>query len=258
MTPPAVCLTIAGIDSSGGAGVLMDVAMIRLSGSHPAAVISATTAQNSTGVHDVHLIPPRHLKAQLDAVFSDMDVRAVKTGMLADSSTISVVAEALSGATIPVVVDPVMVATSGSALTVDDTIAALQERLIPCATLLTPNIPEAERLLHAPIRSFASPEEMALVLAERTRTAVLLKGGHGEGETILDVLATPETVTTLKMQRRKGTYHGTGCALSAAIASLLGQGVELLPAVKAARTLLVNAIDGAFRPGHSEMLYLKV
>ena len=189
--PAPIALTIAGSDSSGGAGIQADLKTFTALGVYGASVLTALTAQNTRGVDDVLPIPPAFVRAQIDSVLSDLDVKAAKTGMLANADVILAVAEILEGnAEIPLVCDPVMVATSGDVLLEPDAIGALRERLIPRASLLTPNIPEAARLLGCP--EATDLDEMARQ-AEALRAfgcaAVLLKGGHGSGKTATDIFA---------------------------------------------------------------------
>lgn len=250
-----VALTIAGSDSSGGAGIQADLKTFSALGVYGASVLTALTAQNTRGVDDVLTIPPAFVRAQLKSVLSDLSVGATKTGMLANSGIILAVAEALeSHPGIPLVCDPVMVATSGDVLLEADAIDALKERLIPRALVLTPNIPEAARLLE---RSEARDLDEMASQAEALRAlgcgAVLLKGGHGTGERAIDLLAHAGGVVPLEALRIKtANTHGTGCTLSAAIAALLAAGEPLEQAVSRAKTYVWRALEAGAgdRIGH--------
>lgn len=251
-----VCLTIAGVDSSGGAGVSIDQSVIRAAGVHPACVVTATTAQNSRGVFDIHPVPPNHLRGQLDAVLTDMNVKAVKTGMLPDTGTIRIVGETIATHSIPLVVDPVMAATTGTSLTLEEVTDAVETFLYPVASLLTPNLPEARHLLKREDEHTGDALRLARELMRRSGVPVLVKGGHGGDGIIIDALVTEETRVTFRAQKRRGTFHGTGCALSAGIAAHLALGLDLEEAVRAARTLLLVSLDRAFHAGKGDLLYL--
>jgi hydroxymethylpyrimidine/phosphomethylpyrimidine kinase len=244
-------LTIAGSDSSGGAGIQADLKTFTALGTYGASVLTALTAQNTRGVTAVHVPPADFVRAQIDAVFDDLDVRAVKTGMLANRSIVLAVAEAMERrADVPLVVDPVMVATSGDPLIDDDAVEAVRERLLPRALIITPNLPEAARLLGA--RLAGSPEDVeaqARALVALGCRYVLVKGGHRQSERApveaIDVLASPdgsvETVSAPWIDTPN--THGTGCTLSAAIAARLVSGAELPAAVRQAKTFLTRALE---------------
>lgn len=250
-----IALTIAGSDSSGGAGIQADLKTFTALGVYGASVLTALTAQNTRGVDDVLAIPPAFVRSQLGSVLSDLEVKAVKTGMLANAGVILAVAETLERhAGIPLVCDPVMVATSGDVLLEPDAIGALKTRLIPRSLLLTPNIPEAARLLGYPEAN--TVDEMvrqAEALRDLGCTAVLLKGGHGSGETVTDVLAHAGGIVPLEAPRiRTPNTHGTGCTLSAAITAMLAMGEPLEQAVRRGRTFVWNALEAGAnqRIGH--------
>lgn len=250
-----IALTIAGSDSSGGAGIQADLKTFSALGVYGASVLTALTAQNTRGVDDVLAIPPAFVRAQLDSVLSDLTVGAAKTGMLANGGIILAVAEALEAHPgIPLVCDPVMVATSGDVLLEPDAIGALKERLIPRALLITPNIPEAACLLER--GEARDPDEMAAqakALCAFGCGAVLLKGGHGSSETAVDLLAYAGAVVPLEEPRiRTANTHGTGCTLSAAIAALLATGVPLEQAVSQAKSYVWRALEAGddLRIGH--------
>lgn len=244
-------LTIAGSDSSGGAGIQADLKTFTALGTYGASVLTALTAQNTRGVSAVHVPPSDFVRAQIDAVFDDLDVRAVKTGMLANRSIVLAVAEAMERhADVPLVVDPVMVATSGDPLIDDDAVEAVRERLLPRALIITPNLPEAARLLGVgQAGSPAEVEAQARALVALGCRYVLVKGGHRQSKqapvAAIDVLASPDgSVETLSAPWiDTPNTHGTGCTLSAAIAALLVCGEELPAAVRQAKTFLTRALE---------------
>lgn len=246
-----IALTIAGSDSSGGAGIQADLKTFSAFGVYGASVITALTAQNTRGVSGVHQVPVSFIAAQFEAVMSDLTVTAIKTGMLGDAPTVRTVAACLaSHPTIPVVVDPVMVATSGDVLLDPDAIIAVRELLIPRAALITPNLPEAAKLLDA---SVAASEdaiiEQARALQRLGCTAVLIKGGHGEGGEAVDILFSEDEVHRFVRARiATKNSHGTGCTLSAAIAAGLAEGKSLRTAVEDAKEYVWQAlVSGASR-----------
>nr|7R8Y_A Chain A, Phosphomethylpyrimidine Kinase [synthetic construct]7R8Y_B Chain B, Phosphomethylpyrimidine Kinase [synthetic construct] len=247
-----VALTIAGSDSGGGAGIQADLKTFSALGVYGMSVITAVTAQNTLGVQGVHDIPPELVAAQIDAVFEDLRVDAVKTGMLSNAEIVEAVAEALRRYGVrPLVVDPVMVAKSGDPLLAPDAVEALKERLFPLATIITPNLPEAEVLLGRPIRTEEEMEEAARRLLALGPKAVLLKGGHLEGEEAVDLLADGEGIHRFSAPRvQTRNTHGTGCTLSAAIAAHLARGHDLPEAVREAKAYLTGAIKAAPSIGH--------
>ena len=233
MTPIAV--TIAGSDSGGGAGIQADLKTFSALGVYGASVIAALTAQNTRGVQAVHDVPPAFVAAQIDSVFSDLAVNAVKIGMLSNAAVIEAVAAGLErhGARM-VVLDPVMVATSGDALLAADAVETLRRALLPRALLVTPNLPEAAALLNEPV---AEDEEAMRAQAERLLAlgarAVLVKGGHGGGpesvDLFLDAAGRLERFAAPRVDT--ANTHGTGCTLSSAIAAGLARGMPLIEAV---------------------------
>jgi hydroxymethylpyrimidine/phosphomethylpyrimidine kinase len=250
--PVPIALTIAGSDSSGGAGIQADLKTFSALGVYGASVLTALTAQNTRGVYGIHEVPAAFVTAQIDAVMSDLDVRAVKTGMLANGAIVSAVAKALDTCpAVPLVCDPVMVATSGDVLLAPDAIAAYKGELIPRAMLITPNLPEAARLLDAP--QAATPSEMedqARALLQLGPKAVLLKGGHATGGVALDILAWKGGLERLEAPRIETPHtHGTGCTLSAAVAALLARGAGLEEAVRAAKAFVWRALAAGVRLG---------
>jgi hydroxymethylpyrimidine/phosphomethylpyrimidine kinase len=244
MTP--IALTIAGSDSSGGAGIQADLKTFTALGVYGASVITAITAQNTRGVQAVLTLPPGIIAAQIASIASDLRVGAVKTGMLGDRVTVETVAKGLAGFSgAPLVVDPVMVATSGDVLLAPDAIDAVRTLLFPLADIVTPNLREAARLLDGPMA--ASPEEMeaqAKSLLAFGAKAVLLKGGHGEGPDATDILATATATKRFTAPRiATRNTHGTGCTLAAAIAARLAIGDTPVAAVDAAKAYVWEAIE---------------
>jgi hydroxymethylpyrimidine/phosphomethylpyrimidine kinase len=244
----AIALTIAGSDSSGGAGIQADLKTFSALGVYGASVITALTAQNTLGVEGVHVVPPDFVRAQMRAVASDLAVGAIKIGMLATSAVIGAVAEGLGDfPEVPVVLDPVMVAASGDPLLEADAVEALRTVLIPHATLVTPNLAEAAILLGQSVaRSEYEMAAQALKLHETGARAVLIKGGHSAGEAAIDILLEGDEPVSFEAPRveTKNT-HGTGCTLSAAIAAELAKGADLAEAVVAAKTYVTEAIVAA-------------
>ncbi len=241
----AIALTIAGSDSGGGAGIQADLKTFSALGVYGASVITAVTAQNTRGVTAVADIAPEIVAAQLRAVFSDLPVAAVKIGMVSRAETIEAIAEGLSAFAGPVVVDPVMVATSGDRLLRPDAIAVLIERLLPRAAIVTPNLPEAALLTSGSIAQ--TPEairaQAAQLLAAGAGSA-LMKGGHGKGPLCVDYLVEADGILTLTAPRiDTANDHGTGCTLAAAITAGLARGLCLTDAVRQAKAYLQAALD---------------
>jgi hydroxymethylpyrimidine/phosphomethylpyrimidine kinase len=254
MTTP-VALTIAGSDSSGGAGIQADLKTFAALGVYGASAITALTAQNTKGLTGIFTVPPEFLRAQIDAVFSDLGVGAVKIGMVAQLSTIDAIVDALKRwSPRHVVLDPVMVATSGDRLLPQDAVDALRKKLIPLATILTPNLPEAAALLDEPVAaSEAAIERQGKRLLAMGCPAVLIKGGHGEGSESIDMLIRESGSLALTAPRiATQNTHGTGCSLSSAIAAELAKGTELETAVRSAKAFVGAAIAAAdrFTVGH--------
>jgi hydroxymethylpyrimidine/phosphomethylpyrimidine kinase len=247
MTVP-IALTIAGSDSSGGAGIQADLKSFAAFGVYGASVITALTAQNTQGVRGIHPVPSDFVTAQLEAVFDDLDVLAVKIGMVAQPPTIEAIAAGLSRwKPKHVVLDPVMVATSGDRLLSEQAIERLRRDLFPLATLITPNLLEAAALLEENVAAneaaIADQGRRLLALGAR---AVLIKGGHGQGSESIDYLFTGDDVMAFPAPRipTKNT-HGTGCSLSSAIAANLAKGEPLEQAVRHAKTWISAAIAAA-------------
>jgi hydroxymethylpyrimidine/phosphomethylpyrimidine kinase len=246
----AIAVTIAGSDSGGGAGIQADLKTFSALGVYGASVITALTAQNTQGVRAIYDVPPEFITAQIDAVFSDFDVHAVKIGMLSRTATIDAVAGGIERHRMKnVVLDPVMVATSGDRLLAPEAVDALRRLLIPRARVITPNLPEAAALLDAPL---AKNEDEMRAQAQRLlalgAAAVLIKGGHGSGAESVDLLADKNGVVRLAAVRvvTRNT-HGTGCTLSSAIAAELAKGRALADAVRAAKDYVTSAIGAADR-----------
>ncbi|WP_425043338.1 bifunctional hydroxymethylpyrimidine kinase/phosphomethylpyrimidine kinase [Primorskyibacter sp. S87] len=243
----AIALTIAGSDSGGGAGIQADLKAFSALGVYGASVITAVTAQNTQAVTAVHGIPLDVIAAQIDAVLSDLDVKAIKIGMLATPEIIGTVSEALFGYQGPIVLDPVMVAKSGDALLASDAVSALRDSLLPRATLLTPNLPEAATLLES--AQAAGNEDMLRqgdALRALGANAVLMKGGHGAGDICHDLLLHEGAPLTLSAPRQKtANTHGTGCTLSSSVAAGLAKGYGLADAVTRAHSYLQDAIKQA-------------
>ena len=246
----AIAVTIAGSDSSGGAGIQADLKTFSALGVYGASVITALTAQNTQGVRAIHDVPPEFVAVQIDAVFSDLDVGAVKIGMLSRSATIAAVAAGLDRhRPANMVLDPVMVATSGDRLLAPEAVEALRRLLIPHALVLTPNLPEAAALLDAPI---ADNENEMRAQAQRLLAlgakAVLIKGGHGSGPESVDLLVDENGSSRIASARvTTRNTHGTGCTLSSAIAAELAKGHALADAVRTAKDYVTAAIAAADR-----------
>jgi hydroxymethylpyrimidine/phosphomethylpyrimidine kinase len=254
MTTP-IALTIAGSDSSGGAGIQADLKTFAALGVYGASVITALTAQNTQGVTGIHQVPAEFVTAQIDAVFSDLAVSAVKIGMVAHPPVIDAIVAGLKRwSPKHVVLDPVMVATSGDRLLAADAVEALRTKLIPLAAVITPNLPEAAALLDEPMAvSEAAVEDQGRRLLAMGCRAVLIKGGHGQGSESIDYFIDANRAIALAAPRvaTKNT-HGTGCSLSSAIAAGLAKGEELEVAVRNAKAFVSAAISAAdrFAVGH--------
>jgi hydroxymethylpyrimidine/phosphomethylpyrimidine kinase len=245
-------LTIAGSDSGGGAGIEADIKTISALGAYACTAITAVTAQNTLGVFGVQTMPAVFVKLAIETVLSDIGADAIKTGMLANAEIIEIVAATLP-AGIPIVLDPVMVATSGAVLLPDDAIDSLRRRLIPRATVITPNLPEAAKLTGLPVETQEERIAAAHALIALGATAALIKGGHGGEDMLTDILVHPGGVEKISLPRiRSKNTHGTGCTLASAIATGLAQKLTLTDAVHRARHYLQSAIAAApnFGAGH--------
>lgn len=244
-TPPIV-LTIAGSDCSGGAGIQADLKTFTALGVYGSSVITALTAQNTIGVQGVCGVPADFVVEQLVSVVTDLDVGALKTGMLFNAETVIGVSQAIERLGLgPLVLDPVMVSTTGDDLLTPDAVSAVRDVLLPLATVVTPNLFEAARLLDAPVAdSVEMMEAQARALVARGARFALVKGGHADGEDATDILVSDEGVEVLHARRvvTKNT-HGTGCTLSAAIAAELARGCDVSGAVKRAKAFLTEALS---------------
>jgi hydroxymethylpyrimidine/phosphomethylpyrimidine kinase len=246
MTPIAV--TIAGSDSGGGAGIQADLKTFSALGVYGASVIAALTAQNTRGVTAIHDVPADFITAQIDAVFSDLDIGAVKIGMLSQPAAIEAVAAGLKRYGINnVVLDPVMVAASGDRLIAEAAVAVLRRALIPLALIITPNLPEAAALLDVPeAKTEGEMRAQAKQLLAFGPRAVLIKGGHAGGAESVDLLVERDAETRLAAERiATRNTHGTGCTLSSAIAAGLAKGEPLVDAVRHAKAYITAAIATA-------------
>lgn len=240
-------LTIAGSDCSGGAGIQADIKTISALGAYAASAVTAITVQNTRGVTGIHPVPPACVKAQIEAVMADIRPRAVKIGMVNDAGTIRAIAESLEAyPSHYTVLDPVMISTSGHRLMEEDAITALTDRLMPLATLITPNLHEAEALTGKKISTLSEMEAAARELLAFGSQAVLVKGGHLEEEEMCDVLyikgeTQPRLFSSPKIESRN--THGTGCTLSSAIATYLALGEPLGEAVRKAKAYVHQGIS---------------
>ncbi|RUL79874.1 bifunctional hydroxymethylpyrimidine kinase/phosphomethylpyrimidine kinase [Dyella choica] len=248
--PPPVALTIAGSDSGGGAGIQADLKTFHAHGVHGLSAIAAITSQNTRGVTAVHPVPLTHIRSQLEAVFDDFPVAAVKTGMLGNAGIVRLVARELRKRKPAwVVIDPVMISTSGSRLLDEDAIEALIKNLIPLADVLTPNLPEAEALLGHPLRTAKQFAQAGHALRALGARAVLLKGGHGRGNTLIDRYFDERGLMEIHHARLPREGHGTGCTLASAIAAELAKGAAPRQAVRRAVAYVQRALKNGYRPG---------
>ncbi len=248
-------LIVAGSDSGGGAGIQADIKAVSALDCFAATAITALTAQNTLGVHDVYPVHPDFIDKQINVVMRDIGADCIKTGMLHDAATIKCVVRAIDreGPEVPLVADPVMVAKGGARLLFEDAVVALNKYLIPRATLLTPNIPEAEALTGIKASDDSALYQIGEILLEKGAQSVLLKGGHLIGSTIVDRLFTSSGVEIFENRRIDTKHtHGTGCTLASAIAAGISDGLTISHAVNKAEIYLHKAIEGApgFGSGH--------
>jgi hydroxymethylpyrimidine/phosphomethylpyrimidine kinase len=246
-----VALTIAGSDSGGGAGIQADLKTFAVLGVHGTSAITAITAQNTIGVSDILELPPRIIRAQIDAVATDLGVDAAKTGMLATSAIIEAVAAAIEAHGIRrLVVDPVMVAKGGAVLLRDEAVEALRTRLLPLAAVITPNLPEAEVILGRRIVTLAERRQAARDLVDLGARAAVVKGGHAEQDAI-DIFWDGSQLVDLDAPRiRTSNTHGSGCVFSAAITAGLARGLDPLASVREAKEFISHAIEHSLELGH--------
>jgi hydroxymethylpyrimidine/phosphomethylpyrimidine kinase len=243
-------LTVAGSDSGGGAGIQADLKTMLAHGVHGMSVLAAVTAQNSLGVQGYWELPAEAVRAQLDSVLSDIGVDAVKTGMLASTELVATVAGVLAGVGVPVVVDPVGVSKHGDPLLAPDAVAAVRERLLPVATLVTPNLYEVSQLTGVKVTTEADLAEAAEAVLALGPAAVLVKGGHLAGDAVDLLLTRDGTTRTYRSARLDNRHtHGTGCTLASAVASRLALGDPLPDAVAAAKEYVTGAIAAGFPLG---------
>jgi hydroxymethylpyrimidine/phosphomethylpyrimidine kinase len=255
---PRCALSIAGSDSGGGAGVQADLKTFAAHGVHGLSAIAALTAQNPRGVTAVHMPPADFLRAQIDACFEDFEIGAVKLGMLADAGIVHAVADALARHRPRwIVLDPVMVATSGARLLDADAVNALRTRLLPLASLVTPNIPEAEALLGHAIADGQAADAALAELLDLGANAALLKGGHlSEGGDVHDRYADRDGRANFRHPRLSIRAQGTGCTLAAAVTANLCAGATLLKTCEAATDYVRGALEHAYRPARGETAIL--
>ncbi len=253
--PRGAVLSVAGSDSGGGAGIQADLKTVTLLGGYAATVLTALTAQNTRGVSSIHGLPPSFMLDQLDAVLNDIPIDVIKTGMLHTPAMIAALAERLGErkVLIPLVVDPVMVAKGGAPLLESEAIQVFRDMLLPMAYLLTPNVPEAERILGRTIKNESEMELAARDLHKMGAANVLVKGGHLSGRSATDILFDGRRCHHFSSERFfTGNTHGTGCSYASAIAALLAQGEPLLTAIERAKFFIASAIRTArsFGKGH--------
>ena len=245
-------LTIAGSDSSGGAGIQADLKSIAANGGYGASVITALTAQNTEGVKAAESVSLSMIEAQLDAVFTDLNVVSVKSGMLASTEIIGLIARQLEVAKPGAYVcDPVMISKSGHPLLPPQCVDALVQELLPLATLITPNVHEARALTGLPLTTADEAEAVGRALLDKGAGAALIKGGHLTDTFAIDVLVTPDGVEQFEAERLDVRHtHGTGCTYSAAIATHLGRGLSLTEAIGLSKQFITEAIRGGLDVGH--------
>jgi hydroxymethylpyrimidine/phosphomethylpyrimidine kinase len=256
MTLPVRILSIAGSDSSGGAGIQADIKTISALGGYAMTAITAITAQNTKGVAAMQMVSPEMVRAQIKAVLDDIGVDAIKIGMIGNGAIAAVIAEEIKALTIPIILDPVMVATSGASLLDADAQGILRRGLLPLARVLTPNLPEAEALSGQNIKTLDDVRAAAQTLLAMGPKAVLIKGGHGQGDTLIDVLLWAKGEALFEGARiRTTSTHGTGCTLASALAVFLAQGLSLVDAVRRARKYVRGGIKNApgFGAGHGPL-----
>ncbi|HEY4264513.1 MAG TPA: bifunctional hydroxymethylpyrimidine kinase/phosphomethylpyrimidine kinase [Micropepsaceae bacterium] len=252
MIEPARVLIVAGSDSGGGAGIQADIKTVTALGGYAMTAVTAITVQDTTGVHGFHPVPPGIVADQMRVVLADIGADAIKTGMLVSAACVEAVAAALAAyASVPLVVDTVMIAKGGHALLDDAGVDAMRRLLFPLAALITPNAPEAARLTGIAVRSPEDSARAGMILRDAGARAVLMKGGHISGDLVTDVLVDDEGVHQFTAPRiANPSTHGTGCTLASAIAVGLAQGLPLRDAVIRARNFVQEAIRNGLAFGH--------
>ncbi|MCT4354189.1 bifunctional hydroxymethylpyrimidine kinase/phosphomethylpyrimidine kinase [Streptomyces sp. Je 1-79] len=249
MTPPPLVLTVAGSDSGGGAGIQADLKTMLALGVHGMSVITAVTAQNSRGVHGAWELPEEAVRAQYRAVVDDIGVQAVKTGMLASAALVETVAELLAGTDAPVVVDPVGVSKHGDPLLAASALDSVRTKLLPVATVATPNLDEVTQLTGVRVGSEADLREAAAAILSYGPRWALIKGGHLDGDAV-DLLTDGDEEHWLRAPRHDNRHtHGTGCTLASAVASGLAKGLGVPEAVREAKAYVTGAIAAGFALG---------
>jgi len=248
-------LTIAGSDSGGGAGIQADLKTFAALGVHGSSAITALTAQNTIAVTGVHNVPPEFVQKQIKAILDDIGADTIKIGMLSNTEIIGTVASSIRKHHFKnVILDPVMVAASGGKLLQDDAIDALKKELIPLATLITPNLPEAEVLLDHPIKTVEDMKKSSKELLKLHCKAVLLKGGHLEGKKVVDVFTDGKKEFIVEHEKLPKEGHGTGCTLSSAIAAYLALGSSLEESVRKAIAYVIGALEHGYPVGKKNVV----
>lgn len=246
-------LVIAGSDSGGGAGIQADIKTISALGGYPTTAITAITAQNTIAINDIHYLPNDIIASQIEAVFSDIKIDAVKIGMLGNDNIVNQVAKSLKkfATDVPIILDSVMIAKTGNSLLAEESLEGFKMNLLPLASLVTPNLPELEVLSDIKIKTKDNIVKAARKIIDFGAEAVLVKGGHGKGEILYDILVTENNVKIFQGERinTKNT-HGTGCTLASAIATYITQGNSLEISVMKARKYVRSAIIKSFSIGH--------
>ncbi|WP_191254135.1 bifunctional hydroxymethylpyrimidine kinase/phosphomethylpyrimidine kinase [Kordiimonas sediminis] len=253
-------LIIAGSDSGGGAGIQADIKTVTMLGGYAATAVTAITVQNTLGVTGIYPVPQEVIAGQIQSVLSDIGADVIKTGMLADIATIETVADVIP-ATIPIVVDPVMVATSGDTLQSAEAVSALKERLVSRAAVVTPNIPEAEILTGRTIRDVSDMKAAGEDILTLGAKAVVMKGGHLPVQDLTDLLVTPHGIVEIEARKQDTrNTHGTGCTLASAIAAGMAAGESLETAVRNAHAFVQEAIAKApgYGAGHGPLGHARV
>ncbi len=246
-------LTVAGSDSIGGAGIQADIKAMAVVGIHATSVITAVTAQNTQGVDGIFPMPEEFIKAQLEAVLKDCDIKAVKTGMLYSADIVETVADVLEDHDVPLVVDPVMISGTGCSLCDDDFVKALKKKLLPICELVTPNMYEAETLTGMKIRN-EDDITLACELIGKQGSSVLFKGGHLKGPKVVDYLYLSSEFTKMEYPRLNKAGHGSGCTLSAFITANMAKGLDIVNSVMKSREMIQESIATQYSIGHGDVV----